>query len=377
MSEYKICKKCIMDTTSDPNLILDDKGVCNYCHSYDIEYQKRIPLKSQDNHQLKALFDKIKEDGKGKEYDCIIGISGGVDSAYLAHLAHQYGLRVLAVHVDGGWNSETAVQNIEKICNKLNFDLYTIVIDWTTMKELQRAYILSGVANQDVPQDHCFIAGINSQIKKFGIKYILNGSNIATEGILSTAYQYTARDWINIKDIYKHFGRGKISLKKYPHCNTLDNLLRSVGISSIKAVFPLDYIDYSKKYAMEVLEREYGWKYYGGKHYESRFTKFFQEVFLPQRFGWDKRRDHLSSLVVGGEMTRNEALKEIEIAPSSETDLKDELEYVLKKLDISMEEWEQMLNSPIKDAREFKNQIKIKSHFQKIKRTCSHIIKRK
>lgn len=367
MSNYKICKRCIMDTSSDPNLTLDEKGECNYCKSFDDDYRKIKVLKSDDNKKLIALFEKIKKEGKNRKYDCVIGISGGVDSAYLAYLAKQHGLRILAVHVDGGWNSEIAVKNIEKICKKLELDLHTIVVDWTTMRELQRAYLLSGVANQDVPQDHCFVAGMQDKIKKFHVKYILTGGNLATEGILSKAFQYTAKDWINIKAIYKEFGRGEVSLKKYPHCSTINEYIRMMKWSSIKTVSPLDYIDYSKKNAIEFLEKEFGWEYYGGKHYESRFTKFFQEVYLPKRLGWDKRRDHLSSLIVGGEMTRDEALEEINKPPCSETEKEEQLEYVLKKLDLTKDDWNRIMASPVVDAREYKNQENIERFLKKIK----------
>lgn len=331
MSEYKICKRCIMDTTSDPNLELDEEGVCNYCHSYDEAVKEQGYKGEKGEAELRKLFEKIKKDGRGKEYDCLLGISGGVDSSYLAYLAKQYGLRVLAVHVDAGWNSELAVQNIENMCQKLGYDLHTVVIDWPTMKELQRAYMFSGLANLDVPQDHCFIAACEQMTKKFHIKYVLNGSNYATEGILSTAYQYSCRDWKSIKGVYKRCGRGK-SLKKYPHQNFFEMYFESPILRKVKVVRPLNYIDYSKKKAMEILEREFGWKYYGGKHYESRFTKFFQEIYLPEKFGWDKRRDHIASLIVGGEMTREEGMKEISIPPSSPKELEEEKEYVLKKI---------------------------------------------
>lgn len=310
MSEYKICQRCIMDTTSDPNLELDENGVCNYCHHYDEEVNKLNAAQGKGEAELDKLFTQIKKEGEGKEYDCLLGISGGVDSSYLAYLAKKYELRVLAVHVDAGWNSELAVQNIENMCKKLGYDLHTVVVDWPTMKELQRAYLFSGLANLDVPQDHCFVAACEQMTKKFGIKYILNGSNLATEGILSTAYQYTYRDWHNIKSVYKKCGRGK-SLKKYPHQNFFEMYFESPILRRVKIVRPLNYIDYSKKMAIEVLEREFGWKYYGGKHYESRFTKFFQEIYLPQKYGWNKMRDHISSLIVGGEMTREEGLCEL------------------------------------------------------------------
>lgn len=354
MGEYKICSRCVMDITSDPNLLIDEAGICNYCHDYDKVIEKNGYKKGYSEAQLEKLFNKIKADGVGKEYDCLLGISGGVDSSYLAYLAKKYDLRVLAVHVDAGWNSELAVSNIQNMCQKLGYDLHTVVVDWPTMKELQRAYMFSGLANLDVPQDHCFVAACEQMTKKFHIKYVLNGSNYATEGILSTAYQYSCRDWKNIKDVYKHCGRGK-SLKKYPHQNFFQMYVESPLIRKVKIVRPLNYIDYSKKMAIDTLEKEFGWKYYGGKHYESRFTKFFQEIYLPQKFGWDKKRDHISSLIVGGEMTRDEGLSELTKVPQDALSLEEEKEYVLKKLDISENEWMEIMKASTKSEDDYAN----------------------
>ncbi len=357
-----------MDTTSDPNLVLDENGVCNYCHEYDLLYEERKHLKVNGEQQLKDLFAKIKNECKNQEYDCALGISGGVDSSYLLHLAYQYGLRVLAIHVDAGWNSEIAVQNIEKVCSKLGYDLQTIVMDWNTIKELQRAYLFSGLANQDVPQDHCFIAAVRQYCKKYHIKYLLSGWNLATEGILSHAYQQNAHDWLNIKDVYKKCGRGKVSLKKYTHISVWDHYFGYRFFYPVKEIMPLCYIDYAKKDAIKLLEDEYGWKYYGGKHYESRFTRFFQEVYLPKKYGWEKRRDHISSLIVGGEMTREEGLKEIEIPTATEQQLREETEYILKKLDVTEEEWNSILAAPNKTVNDYKNEIGLDEFFVKMKK---------
>ena len=199
--EYRICSRCIMDTTSDPGLVLDKSGVCNYCHEYDREYEATRAMRENGEEKLESLISSIKNECKNDEYDCALGLSGGVDSSYLLYLCHRYGLRVLAIHVDAGWNSEIAVQNIEKMCTKLGYDLHTVVIDWTTMKELQRAYLFSGLGNQDVPQDHCFIAAVRQCCRKYHIKYLMNGWNLATEGILSHAFQQPPGDWINITDV--------------------------------------------------------------------------------------------------------------------------------------------------------------------------------
>ena len=213
---YQICTRCIMDNKSDPMIKFDENGICNHCHEFDMNIAKLPQTNEEKKRKFEELVLEMKKNGEGKEYDCVVGISGGVDSAYLAYIAKQAGLRILAVHVDSGWNSDTAVENIKKLCSKLGIELHTIVIDWTTMKELQRAYMFSGLSNLDVPQDHCFLAATYKFAQRYGIKYMLNGSNLATEGILPSNYGYSAIDYRNIKDVYKKCGRGKVSLRKYP-----------------------------------------------------------------------------------------------------------------------------------------------------------------
>ena len=356
-----------MDTTSDPNLSLDAEGVCNYCHEFDEQYKKYSVYRENGKQKLDALMKKIKKECKNREYDCALGISGGVDSSYLLHLCHQYGLRVLAIHVDAGWNSEIAVQNIEKMCTKLGYDLHTVVIDWETIKELQRAYLFSGLANQDVPQDHCFVAAVRQYCKKYRIKYLMNGWNIATEGILSHAYQQSPWDWINIKDVYRKCGRGLVSLRKYPHISFFNKYIGYKYFYPVQEIRPLNYLDYSKKGAIEILEKEYGWKYYGGKHFESRFTRFFQEVYLPAKYGWEKRRDHISSLIVGEEMTRDEGLAEIGTPTCTDMQKQEEIEYIIKKLDISQEEWDKIMSAPAKSLSDYRNENQAKQILVKCK----------
>lgn len=343
MSEYQICTRCIMDTSA-PEITFDSEtGECNFCKHYDELYAKRgyIPGKSEEH--LRSLFDKIKQEGRNKDYDCVLGISGGVDSSYLAHVAVTNGLRVLAVHVDAGWNSEVAVNNIQKICSGLQIDLQTVVVDWPTMKELQRAYLFSGLPDLDVPQDHSFIAAIYHYARKEGLNYILGGGNIATEGILPPSWVSIKTDFRLISSVYKKHGRGAASLAHYPHIGFVQDIRRR---STMKTIEPLDYIPYSKKLAIEFLSSEYGWEYYGGKHFESRFTKFFQSYYLPEKFHYDKRRAHLSSLIVGGELTREDALREIEkpYAYPIEEILEDR-DYILKKLDVSQDEWKSIMDA--------------------------------
>jgi N-acetyl sugar amidotransferase len=353
MSEksYQICTKTIMDT-SDPEISFDENGVCNYVNEFNLSVKADLENKEQKKKNLESLLLKIKEDGKNKEYDCIIGLSGGVDSCYLAYLVkNQFGLRPLAIHVDGGWNSELAVKNVEHIVKKLGIDLHTFVVDWSEMKDIQVAFFKAAVANQDVPQDHAFFAALNKEASKRGIKYIINGSNKATEYILPNSWGYNAMDARHIKSIHKKFGKRRI--KNFPIVSFLEYYIYYPFIKGIRIVKPLNYIDYIKADAMNVLEKDLGWRYYGGKHYESRFTKFFQSYFLPTKFGYDKRKAHLSSLIVSGQTTREKALEEITKPLYDEVELQEDKEYVLKKLGITSDEWDNIMELPNKTYKDY------------------------
>lgn len=364
---YQICTRCIMDNKADPLIKFDEKGVCNHCHNFDEQIERLPKTEKEKEEKFNQIITEIKENGKGKQYDCVLGISGGVDSAYLAYIAKKAGLRILAVHVDAGWNTDVAVDNIKKLCSKLDIELHTIVVDWNTMKELQRAYMFSGLPNLDVPQDHAFLAGTYKFARKYGIKYMLNGSNFATEGILPSNYGYAAIDYKNIKDVYNKCGRGKVSLRKYPKMNLLTYSLMYIG--KTKRVNLLNYVPYSKKMAIEILHNEFDWNYYGGKHFESRFTKFFQSYYLPQKFGYEKKRAHISSLIVGGEITRDQGLMDMaddSIYPKYK--MLEDRDYILKKLDITLEEWENIMKSPNKNEDAYKNNKELIKKFQDVKR---------
>lgn len=338
----QICTRCVMDN-SDPGIEFDENGVCSACKQYMHNRELSGYHSGESEKKLQETVAMMKENSKDSDYDCVLGISGGVDSAYMAYLAHQLGLRVLAVHVDSGWNSEVAVRNIEKMCEKLNIQLHTYVMDWPTMKELTRAFMLSGLANLDVPQDHLFCAAIYQMARKYRVRYILNGSNIATEGADAPfSLQHTYRDAWHLKSIYRKHGRGK-SLKKYPVLSLWEAWMGLPGVTKINL---LNYVPYSKKVAIETLSREFGWEYYGGKHFESRFTKYFQSVYLPRKFGYDKRRAHLSCLILNGEMTRDEALAELEKPPYPLEQQKEDESYILKKLDVDPAQWQRILEAP-------------------------------
>ncbi len=369
----KRCTRCIMDET-DPYIVFDENGVCNHCHDYD--RKKNLvgydALTSPQRHE--SILRMIKKHGRNKEYDCIIGVSGGVDSCFLLHHAVSNGLNVLAVHVDAGWNSDIAVKNIHKLCKSLNVELHTIVIDWPTIKELQRAYMFSGLPNLDIPQDHVFLAAMYDYALKNNVKYMLNGSNIATEGILPISWGYSNTDYRSIKDVFKKHRR-KGNLKKYPHFGLLKYMYY---LKKIERINLLNYINYSKKDAINTLQSMYGWEYYGGKHFESRFTKFFQSYYLPTKFNYDKRLAHLSSLIVGGELNRETALNMyLNDSPYDNISFIEDRDYILKKLDISLLEWEKIMGSPNKTENDYKNNKKILGFLQKINWIRKKIIKRK
>ncbi|MEG2356702.1 MAG: N-acetyl sugar amidotransferase [Clostridia bacterium] len=359
---YQVCTRCVMDNT-DPGVTFDENGVCSSCARY-LEMGKLMGYRpSESEKELTHLVSVMKEQSKALPYDCILGLSGGVDSAYMLYLASQLKLRVLAVHVDSGWNSEVAVKNIERMCQKLNVELHTFVMDWPTMKELQRAYMLSGVANLDVPQDHLFCAAVYQMARKYRVKFILNGSNIATEGAAPPfTLQHSYRDTWHLHSIYRKHGRGK-SLKKYPQLNLITAWMGLRGVTKINL---LDYVPYSKKEAIALLSREFGWEYYGGKHFESRFTKYFQSVYLPQKFGFDKRRYHLSCLVMNGELTREQALAELATPPYAIEEQKEDEAYILKKLDLSEAEWHQILTAPPTPDNAYFSQAKLYALAQKL-----------
>ncbi|MDR7866275.1 MAG: N-acetyl sugar amidotransferase [Sporomusaceae bacterium] len=364
MKQYQICTRCIMDT-SDPEITFDENGVCNHCHNFDVNIKPTWRPDETGKEMLEKIVEKIKRESQKNEYEAIIGLSGGVDSSYLAYVAvKQLGLRVLPVHIDGGWNSEIAVRNIENVCKSLGLDLHTYVVDWDEMNDLQAAFVRSGLANLDVPQDHAFYAGVYKFAADNNIRYVLSGSNWATEGILPPAWGYMAKDRRHLEGVHERFG--KMKLKTFPRISMLERKLYYPYIKGIKVVTVLDYMPYNKQDAMKVLET-LGWRYYGGKHFESRFTKFFQAYYLPTKFGYDKRRAHLSSLVVSGQMTREQALAEMETEQYQPDELREDREYVLRKLDMSEEEFEAILKAPNRTFRDYPSSHEYLEVFRKIR----------
>lgn len=349
---YKICTHCVMDTT-DLEISFDANGICNHCHKFDEVTSKRWYPNNEGKEKLSIFFEKIKKKNLNKKYDCILGLSGGVDSSYLALKLYEAGLRPLVIHVDGGWNSELAVSNIEKIVKYCGWDLYTIVINWEEMKDLQLAYLKSGVANQDVPQDHAFFASLYHFAVKHGIHYIMSGGNIATESVFPKSWHWSAMDAINLLAIHKKFGKKK--LKQYKTINFYKLYFYYPFIKKMKTFRPLDYMPYVKQEALEELKNKIGYKEYARKHGESIFTKFFQNYWLPMKFGYDKRKPHFSSLIASGQITREEALKELEKPLYDEKELKEDKEYIAKKLGISDQEFEKILQMPSHHYTDFAN----------------------
>jgi N-acetyl sugar amidotransferase len=334
---YQRCTRCIMDIT-DPQISFDDTGVCNHCHQYD-NFVQRFNLDQPDllTKQLQEQLEILKKAGKNKQYDCVIGISGGTDSTYLAYKVKELGLRPLAVHVDCGWNSDLAVRNIENTVKKLGFDLYTVVIDWSEMRDLQLAFFKSGVENCDIPTDHAIVSVLYQIAAENNLEYIISGSNFATESILPVAWGHTNIDATYISYIQKVFGTKK--LRKYPLMSIYKFFYFKV-IKKIKTIKLLNYIPYNKKEAQSIIKQQLDWIDYGGKHHESVFTKFFQSYYLPRKFNYDKEIAHLSSLVVSGQITREVALERLVIVQSKATDFTYEIGYVAKKIGITSKELE-------------------------------------
>ncbi|WP_422089415.1 N-acetyl sugar amidotransferase [Tenacibaculum ovolyticum] len=338
----KQCSKCVLDTTVE-DILFNEEGICNYCLEYE-EKVIKIDKKLDKDKELKNLINTVKESGKNNEYDCIIGLSGGVDSTYLLYWAVENGLRPLAVHIDTGWNSELAVCNIENAVKQTNVDLYTHVIDWEEMKDLQLSFFKASVPDCDVPQDHVFSIVLNRVARKNKISYSLSGHNNVTEFILPKTWSYDSNDLSNLLDIHKKFG--KIKLKKYPKNTLFNRVIYYKYLFPVKSVRPINFLDYNKSEIKKIIQEKLGWRDYGGKHYESKFTKFFQAYYLPEKFGYDKRKAHLSNLIVSGQLTKQEALEELNEPLYSKVDLNEDLDYVTRKLGISTDEWELIMKKP-------------------------------
>jgi N-acetyl sugar amidotransferase len=347
------CKFCLFDTFSDPELTLDSEGKCNYCLSYFTNLYDRTEVLS-----IEAWLDRIEKLSKKRQnlksnYDCIIGLSGGIDSAYVAHLISKSSLRVLAVHLDNGWNSSIASSNIEKLVTKLGIDFRTYVIDWNVFREIQKAFLLSDTPDGEIPTDHAIQALLWKTAAKENVGLIFTGMSFRTESpLVPNFWSKGHSDFRYIKGVIRKFSNCDIS--KYPHF-TIRNLLHWTLIKRIRIESPLNYVDFSKSLALEILKTNYGFEEYGAKHHESLYTRFYQGYFLPRKFGIDKRIAHLSDLVRLGQISREEALIELSNPPYSLVEQQDDLEYVKKRLQFSETEFLEILNAPIKNYSHFSN----------------------
>ncbi len=354
---YQICSNCIMDTT-DPNITFDKKGMCDYCNNF---YSNILPHWHPDEdseRELMKTVDKIRQDGKGKDHDCLIGISGGIDSSYVSYLAvKKLGLKPLLFHVDAGWNSDISVNNIQRLVDGLELDLYTEVIDWQEMKDLQLAFFKAQVANIDTPQDLVFFSSLYSFAVKNKFKYILTGANYSTECVREPhewgAYYQT--DMRFVKDIHSQFGNRK--LKTFPAVDILTYKIYYRFFKGVRVIKPLNYMPYIKEDAIKELSDRFGWQKYAQKHHESRFTRFVECYWLPRKFGYDRRKAHLSSLVLTNQMTREEALIRIAKPEIDEQTLMQDFEYIAKKLGLAVSEFQELFEGENKSYRDYKNKM--------------------
>lgn len=354
---YRICTYCIMDT-SDPGIVFGDEGRCDYCWNYEKNLRPQWEADVADESRIMAIADSIRDERKGHDFDCIIGLSGGQDSSYTAYVAKEkLGLRPLLFHVDAGWNTDQAVGNIEKLVNGLGLDLYTEVVDWEEMKDLQVAFLRSQISDQDLPQDAAFFSALYRFARKHRIKHVLIGSNYSTECCREPEEWggYPGIDKTLFLDIHRKFG--KRPLKTFPLTDILVYKLLYQRVLGMTVVRPLNMVPYIKREAEETLEKRFGWKKFKHKHHESRFTRFYEDYWLPRKFGFEKRRAHFSSLILTGQMTRDEALDRISRPEMDEQFLQHEFEYVANKLDLGVDELRAIFEAPNKTFRDYRNKL--------------------
>ena len=353
--EYQICNSCIMDT-SDPHIHFDEQGVCDYCNNFENTIKPSWHTDEKGAEELRQLATKIKKEGEGKDFDCIIGLSGGLDSSYAAHIAvNKMGLKPLLYHVDAGWNTDQAVGNVEKLVDGLGLDLYTDVINWQEMKDLQLAFLKSGIPDQDLPQDAAFFSSLYKFARKNKIKYVITGSNYSTECCREPEEWggYPGIDKTLILDIHQKFGN-KV-LKSFPLVDILIYKIIYQRLLGMQIVKPLNMVPFMKKDAEKELNELYGWLPFQHKHHESRFTRFYEDYWMPRKFDFHKRRAHFSSLIMTGQMTREGALERISKPEMDEHFLKQEFEYVANKLGVSVKELQDIFDLENKTYRDYKN----------------------
>ena len=352
--DYQICTSCVMDT-SDSQIVFDGTGVCDHCLNFQKDVLPNWHPNERGASMVRQLVSRIKGAGRGKPFDCILGMSGGLDSSYLLHLVvSEFGLRPLVFHVDGGWNTDIAVNNIHVLVDKLGLDLYTEVINWDEMRDFQLAFFKAGVPHLDIPQDHAFVATLYHFAHKHGIKYIMNGGNFATECVRNPLeWMYYGTDMPHLRDIHGQYGT--ITLRTYPFSSILFHKVYLRYIRGVQVVKPLNYLPYTKETASKTLSDIYGWRPYPQKHFESRFTRFYEGYWLPTRFGYDTRRVQYSSLILTGQMTRDDALSRLQRPAYDPDTIAEDFEYIATKLGISVVELKQYHAMPKRTFRDYKN----------------------
>ena len=351
---YQQCTRCVMDTT-DPDIVFDEHGVCNLCTEFLDKRARHQYQGDASDREFDRVVEEMKAAGKGKPYDCIIGLSGGIDSSYAVYLLKQRGLRVLGVHLDNGWNSEEAVMNIKNIAKKLEIDYESYVLNWAEFKDLQLAFLKASVPEAETPTDIAIQASWYYFTKKYNVKYIISGGNFATEGILPKFWHYNAKDLKYLKAIHKKFGTK--TMRHIPTFGFLREMYQKL-VKKVKVIYVLNYVPYNKSEAMAFLEKELNWKYYGGKHYESKYTGFIQSYYLFEKFGIDYRKATLSSQICLNKVTREEALKELEKPPYNKEVAEKEMQYIAKKLGVSIEELHKIIAAPAKWYTDYPNNEK-------------------
>ncbi|MEO7501175.1 MAG: N-acetyl sugar amidotransferase [Gemmatimonadaceae bacterium] len=349
-SRYRQCSVSVLDTNDDPNMRFDAKGRSHYFADYMRAERDHVRKGDEGRRQLEEIASQIRDRGKDRSYDCILGLSGGVDSTYVAYLAKQLGLRPLAVHFDNGWNSELAVSNIENIVGRLGFDLFTYVIDWEEFRDLQLAYLKASVVDIEAITDHAIFATLYRLAAKHGINAILSGTNVVTEHVLPPHWIFNKNDHVNIQAIHKEFG--SVPLRTFPFMGLKVKKYYQM-VKGIRSYPILNYVDYNKTAVKRLITEELGWRDYGGKHYESIFTRFYQGYILPAKFGIDKRRAHLSNLIFSGQITKQEALAELAQPIYDPDQLELDRAFVLKKLQLTNEEFAELMSRPPRPHGDF------------------------
>lgn len=342
--EIQVCTTCVLDTTVK-DIWFDETGECKYCKIHH-ELEKKHPLGQEGQKNLEAVVEKIKAAGKGKDYDCIVGVSGGRDSTYTLLTAIKLGLKPLAVHFDNGWNTDISVSNIKNSISKFDVTLHTVVADWEEFKDLQRSFLKASVPDADIPTDFAIYSVLYKTAAEEGIKYILNGHSFRTEG--TSPISWTYMDSKYFRAVHRMFGKKKI--KSFPVMSFID-LINYIFIRRIKEVRLMEFIDYNKKAVDSILKKEVNWEYYGGHHHENTFTKFFQSYYLPKKFNIDKRKTELSALVRSGQISRQEAIDEITASPYQYEEKV--VDYTATKLDFSSDEFEQIMKAPNKSHNDY------------------------